>query len=69
MNNLKIPDFKKLPSVVELAESHRIDISRKLAPKKRSEMGQFMTPATIAQFMASLFDFKNGDPIHLLDSL
>jgi len=54
MNNFT-PDLKSPSSILELAEGHRIDISRRLAPKKRSEMGQFMTPAPIARFMAFLW--------------
>jgi len=67
MNNFT-PDLKSPSSILELAEGHRIDISRRLAPKKRSEMGQFMTPAPIARFMAFLFDSVKHDQIRLLDA-
>lgn len=49
-----------------------VDISRKeataqLDPKKRSELGQFMTPVNLAVFMASLFE-KGNKEIKLLDA-
>lgn len=39
----------------ETIEFYRIDAGLKLDPKKRSALGQFMTPAPIGRFMASLF--------------
>lgn len=51
----------------ETAEYYRIDASNKLDPKKRSDLGQFMTPAPIARYMASLFQNMEGD-IRLLDA-
>ncbi|MFQ5744330.1 MAG: BsuBI/PstI family type II restriction endonuclease [Acidobacteriota bacterium] len=44
----------------------RIDASRRLDPKKRSELGQFLTPPSIAEFMASMFALGR-DSVHLLD--
>lgn len=38
----------------------------KLSPKRKSELGQYMTPSTIAEYMASLFNDKKK-PIKLLD--
>ena len=35
--------------------------------QRRSELGQFMTPPQIANFMASLFDFSKYNDIRLLD--
>ncbi len=36
-------------------DSKRREVSARLDPKKRSNLGQFMTPSTVASFMASLF--------------
>ncbi|MDL5047296.1 Eco57I restriction-modification methylase domain-containing protein [Oscillatoria amoena NRMC-F 0135] len=38
-----------------------------LHPKRKAELGQFMTPAPIAQFMASLFSERRG-AVRLLDA-
>ena len=54
-------------SLTENTEFYRIDAQRKLDPKDRSALGQFMTPAPIARFMASLFSDHSSDPIQLLD--
>ncbi|WP_207682441.1 BsuBI/PstI family type II restriction endonuclease [Desulfonema magnum] len=45
---------------------YRLDASRKLNPKIRSEKGQFMTPAFVARFMASLFK-ESENSVRLLD--
>ena len=50
----------------ETAEFYRVDASLKLDPKKRSLLGQYMTPAPIGRFMASLFNDLTGD-LHILD--
>ncbi len=50
----------------EQAESYRLELSRKLHPKKRGMLGQFLTPLGVASFMASLFSDVNEDVI-LLD--
>ena len=50
----------------ETAEFYRVDASLKLDPKKRSVLGQYMTPAPIGRFMASLFSDLTGD-LHILD--
>ena len=54
-------------SFAETAEFYRVDASLKLDSKKRSALGQYMTPAPIGRFMASLFDEVSGD-IRLLDA-
>lgn len=38
-----------------------------LHPERKAELGQFMTPAGVAKFMAMLFT-ENGGPVHLLDA-
>lgn len=45
----------------------RLQVSRNLDPKRRSALGQFMTPLPIARFMANLFSEGEG-PIRLLDA-
>ena len=51
----------------EAAEYYRIDAGTKLDPEKRSTLGQYMTPAPIARYMASLFAGLEGD-VRLLDA-
>lgn len=50
----------------ETAEFYRLGAALKLDPRRRSDLGQYMTPAPIARFMASLFSELSGD-IRLLD--
>ena len=38
----------------------RLEANGRLNPVRKSALGQFMTPATIAQFMASLFSQRKG---------
>lgn len=49
------------------AEAVRRDVSNLLDSERRSEMGQFMTPASVAEFMASLFG-ELPDELNLLDA-
>ena len=67
MNSINLSQ-SETASATELAESYRLDISRKLVPRKRSEMGQFLTSVSIARFMASLFDSVECGQIRLLDA-
>ena len=50
----------------ETADFYRLDASLKLDPKRRSGLGQYMTPTPIGRFMASLFGNVSGD-IRVLD--
>lgn len=45
----------------------RLEANRQLDPKRKAELGQFMTPANVARFMASLFSEK-VEPARLLDA-
>lgn len=45
---------------------YRLDADRKLSPNQRVDLGQFLTPARLARFMASLFDDVSTDVV-LLD--
>jgi adenine-specific DNA-methyltransferase len=55
------------PDLLESVDFSRIAISNQLSEQKKGEMGQFMTPAAVARFMASLFVEKDIDKIFLLD--
>ena len=50
----------------ETVDSCRVDVSTRLAPRRRALLGQYMTPAPIARFMASLFSETAGD-MRILD--
>lgn len=52
--------------LLELAEQYRKEANKLLNPKAKSALGQFMTPAPICLFMASLFDNIQGE-VKLLD--
>jgi adenine-specific DNA-methyltransferase len=45
----------------------RIEAIRQLDPKRKAEFAQFMTPAPVARFMASLFSERKGR-VGLLDA-
>lgn len=53
--------------LVERADFYRLDATRRLDPKTRGALGQFMTPAPVARFMASLFKELDGGVVRLLD--
>jgi len=50
----------------ERSEFYRLDAALKLDPRRRSDLGQYMTPAPIARFMTSLFEDMSGE-VRLLD--
>jgi adenine-specific DNA-methyltransferase len=49
-------------------DSLRLSLNAKIPRKQRSALGQFMTPANTAMFMASLFDVQEGRGCRLLDA-
>ncbi len=53
-------------SLMTTVDAYRVTATRKLDPARRSAMGQFLTPAPIASFMASLFECRKST-IRLLD--
>jgi len=55
-------------ALAQSTDYYRLDAASKLDPKKRSALGQFMTPVSIARFMASLFDGFAEKKISLLDA-
>ena len=50
----------------EQADIYRLEVSRKLNPKKRGTLCQYLTPLSVATFMASLFGDAHRDVV-LLD--
>jgi adenine-specific DNA-methyltransferase len=53
--------------LLDSVDFFRLDANRKLDPERRSDLGQFMTPAATARLMASMFEAKHKD-ITLLDA-
>jgi adenine-specific DNA-methyltransferase len=45
----------------------RQEVNQRLDPKRKADLGQFMTPASVAGFMASLFSGR-GKEVRLLDA-
>lgn len=58
--------MSRQPAFADTSEFYRIGAALKLDPRRRSDLGQYMTPAPIARYMASLFADASGD-IRLLD--
>ena len=52
---------------MDTIDCFRLDANRKINPATRSKFGQFMTNASVANFMASLFANMSGE-IRLLDA-
>ena len=71
MSTLAKPSLIEAPSspgaLVDRVDLLRLDATRRLDPERQAEMGQFMTPAPIARFMASLFEGR-GRSLRLLDA-
>lgn len=53
--------------LLEHVETVRKEVGRKITQKRKSELGQFMTPSTVARFMASLFPSPTLQTARLLD--
>ena len=60
-----IPTHVEGKGLLELTDFFRLDVSRRLDPKRRSEMGQFFTPAQTAHLMASMFENRPSTFHHL----
>ena len=52
---------------LRVIDNTRLEANGRLNPVRKIELGQFMTPTSIAQFMAALFSKRNG-PVLLLDA-
>jgi adenine-specific DNA-methyltransferase len=54
-------------ALLDFVEKLRLDASRRIADQTKAEKGQFFTPTSVAQLMASCLDCR--DPvIHILDA-
>jgi len=54
--------------LLEHADSLRQQVSPKICQKRKSELGQFMTPLAVARFMAALFPAQTLQTCRLLDA-
>ena len=54
--------------LLDHADQIRRDVSPKIAPKKKSQLGQFMTPAPVARFMAAMFPSSDLSLCRVLDA-
>jgi len=54
--------------VLDFAEHKRLTVASGTDRQKKSALGQFMTPSSVARFMAGLFQVHAGEPVHLLDA-
>ena len=54
--------------MLDQAEQKRRTVAKVTDRKKKSQLGQFMTPATVAKFMASLFEIPTEGEVSLLDA-
>ena len=53
---------------LEVADSVRRQVAPRIAQKRKSELGQFMTPSSIARFMADMFPPSTMQTCRLLDA-
>ena len=53
---------------LDTADSVRLKLARRTTQKHKAEFGQFMTPSSVARFMASLFPPSNIKTCRLLDA-
>lgn len=53
---------------LDTADSVRHKLARRTTQKHKAEFGQFMTPSSVARFIASLFPTSNIKTCHLLDA-
>ena len=65
--HLKGCDINML-NLLENVDAVRKEIGRNISQKRKSEMGQFMTPSTVARFMVSFFSSSNLHTVRLLDA-
>ncbi|EEI0740484.1 SAM-dependent methyltransferase [Salmonella enterica] len=53
---------------LDIADSVRRQVAQRTEPKHKAEFGQFMTPSSVARFMASLFPTSTMPTCRLLDA-
>ena len=73
MYDLDMPRNASAPSgssmsLTASADLRRREVARKLLPSSKASLGQFMTPAPIAEFMASLFPLPDSPSVRILDA-
>ncbi len=49
-------------------EKTRLAVSKEISPEKKSQLGQFFTPESIARFMADMFVHGKNSQCRLLDA-
>jgi adenine-specific DNA-methyltransferase len=54
-------------SILEETDLRRIRVCKELDPERKASMGQFLTPAPVARFMASLFRKREVPEVRVLD--
>jgi adenine-specific DNA-methyltransferase len=54
--------------IASRVERRRLEANGTLDPRKKSAQGQYMTPYSVARFMASLFRTQEGGEVRLLDA-
>lgn len=54
--------------ILNQAENVDRQVAPEIAPRNKSALGQFMTPASVANFMASLFPPSSAQNCVLLDA-
>jgi type I restriction-modification system DNA methylase subunit len=64
----EVQDRQLTLQLLDHADAIRRDVAPGLALKRKSALGQFMTPAPVARFMASLFPPATQQVCHLLDA-
>src|SRR5438874_1238413 len=55
-----------MPDLLERVDLLRVDASRKLESSRKTDLGQFLTPAPVARLMASMLAFPSQH-VSLLD--
>ena len=60
-------ETKEEQMLLEAIDQTRLEVSPTLDPKRRSKLGQFMTPGKIAAFMAGMFE-NMPTAVRLLDA-
>jgi len=56
-----------IETAISQIERSRHDVSLRLKSARRSALGQYMTPASVARYMASIFSISEGGCVRLLD--
>lgn len=57
-----------MPQQLDTADSVRREVAPRISQKRKSELGQFMTPSSVARFMAGMFPPSTQQTCRLLDA-